>query len=200
MNKTTFKAMMTIAIVLSIGYASASIDAQEGRAVYHSQCEISENPVRFERTSGKNNKWRKWVYRDTVNDVEIKADKDQHDACESVKVLMASEIELAEANRLESVATRWLVSFMLWVAFMGIVEFAITYLPNRRERLDRLKAEAERELEAEARAKFWVSYAAAKEAERVRSRSANEERAKRKAERGAVLEARRVANLESKKG
>ena len=93
-----------------------------------------------------------------------------------------------------------LLTFFGIVLVLVIAEMTYALLRLRRERLDRLNAENERELEAKARNEFWISYAAAKETERQRSRSANEERAKRKASRGAVLEASRVANLESKKG
>ena len=92
------------------------------------------------------------------------------------------------------------ITFFSIVLILVIAEMTYALLANRRERLDRLNAENERELEAEARAEFWTAYYEAKETERQRSRSANEERARRKADRGAVLEARRVANLESKKG
>ena len=93
-----------------------------------------------------------------------------------------------------------LLTFFGIVLVFVIAEMTYALLRLRGERLDRLTTQIEAEREAKARAEFWISYAAAKETERQRSRSANEERAKRKAERGAVLEASRVANLESKKG
>ena len=99
-------------------------------------------------------------------------------------------------NQMNSVS----LTFFAIVLVLFIAEMTYTLLRHRRERLDRLNAENERELEAKARAEFWTAYHEAKETERQRSRSANEERAKRKAERGAVLDARRLANLERKKG
>ena len=92
------------------------------------------------------------------------------------------------------------ITFFSIVLVLVVAEMTYALLANRRERFDRLNAEAEAEAESEARAEFWTAYYEAKETERKVSRSANEERAKRKAERGAILEARRLENLESKKG
>jgi RNA polymerase subunit RPABC4/transcription elongation factor Spt4 len=200
MNNKTLATMMTIAIALFGFYAKASIEAHEGRAVYHSSCGISENPVRFERTSGKNNKWRKWIYRDTVTNVEIKADRDQHEACESVKVLMSDALELAEATRLKSVENQWLLIVLAWFGFMVMIEVATSYLAKRRERLEWEETKRQMDLEHQRECEKWQKKRKAEEAERLRSKTANEERARRKAERGAILEARRLANLERKKG
>ena len=199
MNKATFAIMMTVAVALSGFYARASLNAHEGRAVYHSECEISENPVRYEGFSGKV-AVRKWWYRDTVSHDKIVATKAQHEACESVKVLMSSEAEVAEADRLKSVENQWLFIVLGWFAFVGVVDVALNFLAKRRERLNEEEADRELELEWEREQERRIVKQKTLEAERQRSKTANEERARRKAERGAILEARRLANLERKKG
>jgi len=199
MTNKTFATMIIIGIALAGFYGKASIEAHEGRAVYHSECEISSHPVQYLHTTGKK-RWRKWVYLDTVNGVEIKASKDQHKACESVKVLMSNEAELAEANRLKSIENQRLLAVLGWFFLIMVVEVAINYLAKRRERLEWEEAKRQQDLEHKRECEKWAARRKAEEAERMRSKTANEERAKRKAERGAILEARRLANLERKKG
>jgi hypothetical protein len=206
MNKATFAFMMSIAIALTIAYGKASIEAHEGRAVYHSQCEISSHPVQYQHTTGKK-RWRKWVYLDTVNGVEIKASKDQHKACESVKVLMSNEAELREANRLKSIENQRLLTVLGWFGLIMLIEMVTHFLDKRRERLEWEEAKRQQDLEHQRECEKWEAKRKAeederkaKEAERMRAKVANEERARRKAERGAIFEARRLANLERKKG
>lgn len=199
MNKATFAVMTLIGLVLAVNFGKASIDAHKGRAVYHSQCEISSHPVQYLHTTGKK-RWRKWVYLDTVNGVEIRVDRDQHKACESVKVLMSNEAELAEANRLKSIENRWLLAVLAWFGLIMLIEVALHFLDKRRERLEWEEAKRQQDLEHQRECEKWQKKRKAEEAERMRSKLANEERARRKAERGAVFEARRLANLERKKG
>ena len=191
----------TIFFISALVFVGTSINAGkkafEGRAVYHSQCSINPNPVQYQGHTGTVSV-RRWWYVDTVTFAQIKANKAQHKICESVKVLMSSEAEVAEAERLQDVANNWIIFFFAWLGLGVLVELVRVQIGNRRERLDRLNAEAERDLEASARTEFWVSYATAKETERQRSKTANEERARRKADRGATLEAKRIANLERK--
>ena len=199
MNKATFAVMMLIGLVLAGFFGKASIEAYEGRAVYHSRCEISEHPVQYLHTTGKK-RWRKWVYLDTVNGVEIRVDRDQHKACESVKVLMSNEAELAEANRLKSIENQRLLTVLAWFGLIMLVEVGSNYLAKRRERLEWEEAKRQQDLEHQRECEKWQKKRKAEEAERMRSKLANEERARRKAERGAIFEARRLANLERKKG
>lgn len=199
MTNKTFATMTIIGLVLAGFYTRASLNAHEGRAVYHSSCEISSNPVRYEGFSGKV-AVRKWWYRDTITGVEIVATKAQHKACESVKVLMSNEAELLEANRLKSIENQWLLTVLAWFVLMMLVEVASNYLAKRRERLEWEESKRQQELEHQLECEKWQAKRKAEEAERMRSKLANEERARRKAERGAILEARRLANLERKKG
>ena len=186
-------------LVIMVFGINAGRQAHEGRAVYHSQCEISSNPVQYDTHTGKVSV-RRWWYVDTITGARIKATKAQHEACESVKVLMSSEAEVAEAERLEDVANNWIIFSFVWLGLGVLVEVATSYLANRRERLEWEEAVREREIELEREAEERAIQRKIKESERLRSKTANEERARRKAERGAILEARRLANLERKKG
>lgn len=137
---------------------------------------------------------------DTITGAKIKATKAQHEACESVKVLMSSEAEVAESERLEDVANNWIIFSFAWFGLGFLVEVATTYLAKRRERLERERLERERELEWKRGCEMWEAKRDLRQRMKLRSKTANEERARRKAERGAILEARRLANLERKKG
>ena len=137
---------------------------------------------------------------DTITGAKIKATKAQHEACESVKVLMSSEAEFAESERLEDVANNWIIFSFAWFGLGFLVEVATTYLAKRRERLELERLDRERELEWKRDCEMWKAKREAEKAEKLRSKTANEERARRKAERGAILEARKLANLERKKG
>ena len=188
----------SVLVIMGFGI-NAGKNAFEGRAVYHSSCSISSNPVQYETHTGKMSV-RRWWYVDTITGAKIKATKAQHEACESVKVLMSSDAEVAEAERLEDVATNWIIFSFAWLGLGVLVEVATSYLAKRRERLEWERADRERELEWKRECEEWEAKRKAEEAERQRSKTANEERARRKAERGAILEARRLANLERKKG
>lgn len=184
--------------LITIGFGlNANRLAYEGRAVYHSQCQVSPNPVQYQGHSGKISV-RRWWYLDTVTGEKIAARKAQHELCESVKVLMSTPEEVAEAERLQEVADNWLTASFAWM--VGF--FLFTWLLSKYQ-----DWKIERELE-EIKREAWAEYARCEEerairektlkADRIRSKTANEERARRKAERGAILEARRLANLERK--
>lgn len=190
--------LASVLVIMGFGI-NAGKNAFEGRAVYHSSCSISSNPVQYETHTGTVSV-RRWWYVDTITGAKIKATKAQHEACESVKVLMSSEAEVAEAERLEEVANNWILFSFAWLGLAVLVEVATSYLAKRRERLEWERADRERELEWKRDCEMWKAKREAEEAERQRSKTANEERARRKAERGAILEARRLANLERKKG
>lgn len=198
MNKAHY-IFLSIHIVLMGFGINAGNNAFEGRAVYHSSCSISSNPVQYVSHSGKVSV-RRWWYVDTITTEEIKATKAQHEACESVKVLMSSEAEVAEAERLEDQANEWILFSFAWLGLWVLVGVATTYLAKRRERLRWEEVDRQREADRQLEREMWEAKRKAEKAEKMRSKTANEERAKRKAERGAILEARRLANLESKKG
>ena len=192
LNPPTFFFATTLAL-FAFGL-KASMNAHEARPVYHSQCEVSVNPVRYEGHSGTVSV-RKWWYRDTITGQKVATTKAQHRACESVKVLMSTPAEVAEAERLEQVHHNWLIACFSWMfLWVGALFLHDRYLSWRDGR-DRLNAEREREIERQQVIEERAIQRKIKESERVRSKRANEERARRKAERGAILEARRLANL-----
>ena len=197
MKISSFHVFIAGALITVVAGLNASGNAYEGRAVYHSQCQVSTNPVQYQGHSGKISV-RRWWYLDTVTQERIAARKAQHEACESVKVLMSTPEEVAEAERLQEVADNWLTASFAWM--VGF--FLFTWLLSKYQ-----DWKNERELE-EIKREAWAEYRRCEEerairektlkADRIRSKRANEERARRKAERGAILEARRLANLERK--
>lgn len=196
--KALFKIYFAITVALLAFGLEANYDAVKGSKVYHSQCDISANPVRYEGHSGTVSV-RRWWYRDTITGQKIRATKAQHRACESVKVLMSTPSEVAEADRLHQVHNKWLIGFFSWLLMGGgLALISDKYLSWRGEQ-DRLKAEREQELERQQEIEERAIQRKIRESDQTRSKRANEERARRKAERGAILEARRLANLDKQK-
>ena len=196
--RRTENIFFSISLVLLAFGIKANINAHEARPVYHSECAVSVNPVRYEGHSGKVSV-RKWWYRDTITGEKLATTKAQHRACESVKVLMSTPAEVAEAERLEQVHHNWLIAFFSWMfLWVGAWWLHNRYRSWRREQV-RLNAEREAEIELERVVEERAIQRKIKESERVRSKRANEERARRKAERGAILEARRLPNLAKRK-
>lgn len=191
------KFALAFAVVL-LGFAlRADHNQHEGRIVYHSQCGVSLNPVRYEGFSGKVSV-RVWWYTDTVTGASLRATEAQHGSCEAVKVMRSNPAEVAEAERLEGISVWWRILLVSWVSLIALGEVLRFKLNQWREDREALAKRDEKraylqELEEERliREKKLVS-------DRLRSKRANEERARRKAERGAELEARRLANLKKK--
>jgi hypothetical protein len=112
--------------------------------------------------------------------------------------MRSNPAEVAEAERLEGISVWWKIILVSWVSLIALGEVLRFKLNQWREDREALAKRDEKraylqELEEERliREKKLVS-------DRLRSKRANEERARRKAERGAELEARRLANLKKK--
>ena len=186
--------------IILMGFSMvAGNDAYNGRVVYHSDCAISQNPVQYIGHSGKVSV-RKWWYVDTVNGEKVVAKKSQHKTCQSVKKLISTEAEVAEAERLESISNWWTVAIFVWLAFGILASWLSEKYEKWLDEQDQIEAERQREVNQQRLEYERAVEKKIKESERTRSKKANEERAERKARRGAILEARRLANLERRKG
>ena len=136
---------------------------------------------------------------DTLTGQKIKASKAQHKACESVKILMSSELEVLEAERLSRVKNNWYIASFAWAGLVFLLMWLGDKYHSWKRKQEGLDAQRERELEAQRQVEERAIQEKITQGNRLRSKRANEERAKRKAERGAILEARRLANLERKR-
>lgn len=194
----TVKIYTIVALALLIMAGRADYMAWEGREVYHSSCEVSPNPVRYVGHSGKVSV-RRWWYLDTITGQKIMASKAQHEACESVKVLMSSELEVLKAERLRDVKNNWYLAIAGWLVLMFLTMWLRGKHHSWKREQEGIRAQREREREAQRREEERAIQEKINMSNRLRSKRANEERARRKAERGAILEARRLANLERKR-
>lgn len=185
--KLFYTISLPIALALFASMCSAHIEAHEGRIAYHSQCEVSANPVQYEGHSGTVSV-RKWWYRDTLTGLDLyTADEAVHEHCDAVKVLISTPAEIAVARRLDSVHQRAAILFLVAIS---VILFVWGREPVVAERKAEEAAESARE---EAREEARIerdTYETRRLAEQERSRRANADRAARKAARRAAHEAR----------